>query len=254
MEEKIMIQEFFKTLRKRIVLILSVNILSVTLAGVVSYFFLTPIYQASTQILITQQKYGESQFNSQDIEANLQLINTYNVIIKSPAILSKVIKDLDLDTTPALLEQKIKVNSAQNSQVVDISVEDPEIYKAVDIANTTANVFQKEIRSLMNINNVSILSPAVHSKNPTPIKPNIILNLAIAAVIGMMISVGIVILVEYLNTTIKTERDIEDLLGVPILGLVSPIADKDLKNIKELSSQRGKRDYKYGKKKKKKSS
>jgi capsular polysaccharide biosynthesis protein len=241
MEETISIQEFFKILRKRIVLIVSVSILAVTLAGVVSYFFLTPIYQASTQILITQQKYGEGQFNSQDIEANIQLINTYNVIIKSPAILSKVIKSLDLDTTPDLLEKKIKVNSAQNSQVVDISVEDPELYKAVDIANTTADVFQKEIRTLMNIDNVSILSPAVHLKNSSPLKPNPILNITIAAVIGMMIGVGIAFLLEYLNTTIKTERDIEDLLAVPILGLVSPITDKDLKSKKGLSSRRRKR-------------
>ncbi|WP_421101665.1 YveK family protein, partial [Sporosarcina psychrophila] len=90
MEETISLQDLMKTLRNRLVLIISAVILAVTIAGVVSYLFLTPIYQASTQILVNQEKNEQQQFNSQAIQTDLQLINTYNVIIKSPAILSKV--------------------------------------------------------------------------------------------------------------------------------------------------------------------
>ncbi|MGN7385529.1 YveK family protein [Sporosarcina sp. SAFN-015] len=229
MEETISLQDLFKTLRRRMGLIISTTILAVIIAGVVSYFFLTPIYQASTQILVNQQKAEQQQqFNSQDIQMNLQLINTYNVIITSPAILAKVIENLDLDITPAALKNQITVNSAQNSQVVNVSVQDPEPHKAVDIANTTAEVFQEEVQKLMNVDNVNILSPAVHVENPSPIKPNKMLNMAIAAVIGLMIGVGLAFLLEYLDTTVKTEQDVEELLELPILGLVSTIADKDM--------------------------
>ncbi len=241
MEETISLQDLVKTLRKRLVLIISAVILAVTIAGVVSYLFLTPIYQASTQILVNQEK-SEQQFNSQDIQTNLQLINTYNVIIKSPAILSKVIENLDLDTTPAGLNTKITVNSAQNSQVLNISVEDPEPYVAVDIANTTAEVFQEEIQKLMNVDNVNILSPAVLAENPSPIKPDPILNMAIAAVIGLMLGVGIAFLLEYLDTTVKTEQDAEELLGLPILGLIGTISEKDVQSAKgSVKSRRKKR-------------
>ena len=167
MEETISLQDLFKTLRKRLLLIISAVILAVTIAGVVSYLFLTPIYQASTQILVNQQNTEQQPFNTQDIQTNLQLINTYNQIITSPVILSKVIENLDLDTSPAALKSQITVNSAQNSQVVNVSVQDPEPHIAVDIANTTAEVFQSEIPKLMNVNNVNILSPAVHSENPS---------------------------------------------------------------------------------------
>ncbi|MER2091048.1 MAG: Wzz/FepE/Etk N-terminal domain-containing protein [Sporosarcina sp.] len=242
MEETISLQDLFKTLRKRLLLIISAVILAVTIAGVVSYLFLTPIYQASTQILVNKDKNEQQQFNAQDIQTDLQLINTYNVIITSPAILSKVIENLDLDTTPAALKSKITVNSAQNSQVLDVSVQDPEAYIAVDIANTTAEVFQQEIQKLMNVNNVNILSPAVLAENPSPIKPDPLLNMAIAAVIGLMLGVGIAFLLEYLDTTVKTEEDIEELLGLPILGLVSPIPEKDMPNARTtLKSRRKKR-------------
>lgn len=227
MEETMSLQQLFKTLKKRIVFILSISILAVLITGAISYFFLTPIYSASTQILITQQKYGQNQFNAQDIETNLQLINTYTVIIKSPAILSKVIEEMDLNTTPILLEKNIRVNSEQNSQVVTVSVRDPNAQQAINIANTTAEVFQKEVRTLMNIDNVNILSPAVQIKNPIPIMPNPILYMIIAAIIGLMLGVGIALLVELLDTTVKTEQDIEDVLALPLLGLVSPIKEKD---------------------------
>lgn len=241
MEETISLQDLFKTLKKRAVLILLTMLLAVTVAGVVSFIFLTPIYQASTQILVNQQKVEQNQFNTQDIQANLQLINTYNVIIKSPAILSKVIENLDLDTTPAALNTKITVNSAQNSQVVNVSVQDPEPYMAVDIANTTAEVFQEEIQKLMNVDNVNILSPAVLSDNPSPVKPDPYLNMAIAAVVGLMLGVGIAFLLEYLDTTVKTEQDIEEILDLPILGLVSPITDGDMPNAREALQRRRKK-------------
>ncbi|MDS9472221.1 YveK family protein [Sporosarcina pasteurii] len=230
MEETISLQDLFKTLRKRASLISFMTIIAVALAGIISFSFLTPIYQASTQILVNQTNQENSSLNSQDIQTNLQLINTYNVIIKSSAILTKVIDELDLDESVGSLNGKITVNSAQNSQVVTISVQDEDPAQAVRIANATASVFQAEIVTLMNVDNVNVLAPAEMAEKPSPIKPNPKLNMAIAAVIGLMLGVGIAFLLEYLDTTMKTEQDIEEVLGLPVLGLISPIPDEDLKN------------------------
>lgn len=241
MEETISLQELFKVIKKRLLLIISTFVLAVTIAGIISYFFLTPIYQASTQILINQKEFDQNQFNSQDIDTNLQLINTYNVIIKSPVILSKVIDNLDLNMTPDLLNKKITVNSEQNSQVINVSVEDTDSQKAVDIANMTADVFQEEIQSLMNVDNVNVLSPAINVNDMSPVKPKPILNMAIGAVIGLMLGFGLTFLLEYLDTTVKTEQDIEELLELPILGLISPISYKKIKKTKKSISPNRKR-------------
>ncbi|SDO01045.1 Capsular polysaccharide biosynthesis protein [Psychrobacillus sp. OK028] len=241
MEEAVSLQELFKIIKKRFVLIISILFIVMSIAGVVSYYYLTPIYQASTQILINQKESDQNQFNSQAIDTNLQLINTYNVIIKSPVILSKVINNLNLKTTPDLLYKQINVNSEQNSQVVNVSVQDSDLQQAIDIANMTAKVFQEEIKTLMNVDNVNILSLAVYTKDTQPVKPNSILNVAIAGIIGLMIGIGITFLMEYLNTTIKTEQDIEELLALPILGLISPISPKFLKKSQESKSPNKKR-------------
>nr|MBO2506992.1 capsular biosynthesis protein [Bacilli bacterium] len=226
MEETISLYDIFKVLKKRIVLILSITIISTLAAAIISFYVLTPIYQASTQILVNQKtSEQQNQIQTTDIQTNLQLINTYNVIIKSPVILSKVIEILDLNTTPSALSNQITVSNANNSQVVNISVQDEQAYLAVDIANTVAQVFQEEIKELMNVDNVNILSPAELPENPSPVKPNKMLNMAIALVIGLMVGVGLAFLLEYLDTTIKTEHDVEELLGLPILGFVSKITD-----------------------------
>ncbi len=232
MEETITLQDIFKTLKKRLSLIIILTIIALAISAVVSYFVITPIYQSSTQILINQEKTEVNTFSSQDIETNLQLINTYNVIIKSPAILSLVIDELDLNTTPAALTNKITVNNAEDSQVVNITVQDPDPQRAVDIANKTAQVFQAQIKTLMQVDNVSVLTPAVLGDNPSPVKPDPMLNMAIAAVIGLMLGVGFAFLLEYLDTTVKTEEDIEELLNLPVLGLISNISEKDLQDTK----------------------
>lgn len=232
------ISELLKLIRKRFVLIIGIIVLCTTGAGYASYNFLTPIYEASTQILITQQKDGQTQFNSQDLQLNLQLINTYNVIITSPAILSKVIEDLGLDSTPGDLQMNMRVSNEQNSQVVNISVQDPSLRQAVNIANSTVEVFQEEIKSLLNVDNVKVLSPATYVKKSLPVKPDPILNMAVAALVGLMIGVGITFLLEYLDTTIKSEREVDELFALPILGLVGVISKKEIKRSKKVEKQR----------------
>ena len=79
----------------------------------------------------------------------------------------------------------------QDSQVVNVTVQDPDPQMAANIANTTAEVFQKEIVNLMNIDNVNILAKANIGENPSPVKPQPLLNIAIALVVGLMAGVGL---------------------------------------------------------------
>ena len=241
MEETISLQELGKTLRKRMSLIAILTILAITISGVISYVLITPIYQASTQILINQEKVDATAINPASIQGDLQLINTYNEIIKSPVILDKVVEELDFTSSTGELNSKISVNNAQNSQVVNITVQDPSPQNAVKIANSVASVFQEEIKVLMNVDNVNILSIAQLPNKPTPVKPNPMLNMAIAAVVGLMLGVGIAFLLEYLDTTIKTEQDVEDSLEWPIVGVISPIPDSEMVTTNQSIAQRRKR-------------
>ncbi|PFP30859.1 capsular biosynthesis protein [Bacillus sp. AFS073361] len=229
MEETISLKELLQTLRKRLSLILSITFIAVLISGVVSYFFLTPIYQASTQLLVNQSKNDQSTYQYNEVQTNLQLINTYNVIIKSPAILEKVIKDLNLDMTVKELNEKITVQNEKDSQVVNLSVQDMSASNAAKIANKTAAVFQEEIVKIMNVDNVSILAKATVVDDSSPIKPRPLLNIAIALVVGLMAGVGLAFLLEYLDNTVKDEQEIEKLLGLPVLGVIATMDHSQMK-------------------------
>lgn len=228
MEETISLKEVFAALKKRIILILSITIIAVTLSGVISYYLLTPIYAASTQILVNQEKSERINYSAADVQTNLQLINTYNVIIKSPVILDEVIKELDLNLSAKQLNERITVGSEKDSQVVNISVQNEDPKMAAEIANTTASVFQKKIAEIMNVDNVSILASADVRGGEKPISPQPMLNMMIALVVGLMLGFGLALLLEYFDHTVKSEKDVEKVLGLPILGVVSVIEDSKL--------------------------
>lgn len=160
MGESTSLKEILSTLTKRILLIMIVTAAATAAGGLISFFALTPIYENSTQILVNQSKNERKEVQFNDVQTNLQLINTYNVIIKSPAILDEVIKEMGLSMTSQELNDKITVSSEQDSQVVNISVRDENAETAAHIANTIASVFQDKITSIMNVDNVSILSKA----------------------------------------------------------------------------------------------
>lgn len=219
------------TIKKHLRLIILIPIVAVVVSALASYLLLTPIFQSSTQILVNQTN-GDQQISQNEIRTNIEIINTYTEIIREPIILDKVIEEASLTESVSQLRGMISVSPQNNSQVVRISVDHEQPAQAALIANTVAEVFQREIVEIMNIDNVHILSYAEVGDSPSPVAPNPTLNMAIAFVVGLMAAVGVAFLLEYLDTTVKTEKDVEDLTELPILGIVS--------NMDNVMSKKGK--------------
>lgn len=243
MEEPISLKEVFRVIRKWLWLIVSLTLGAGLIAAIISFYFLKPLYQNSSQFLVNQNTPNLSgELTENDVRTNVELINTYKVIIQSPRILDRVADELDLAISSEKLAEKTDVSSAESSQVVTVQATDPDPKLAAAIANTTVQIFQKEIHQLMNVNNVNILSEAELSPKPEPVAPNKGMNIAIAMVLGAMVAGGIAFLREYLDNTIKTESDIERTLQIPVLGVISHVKDKEMlrnqeaqadKNLKE---------------------
>lgn len=231
MEESISLKELFQVLKKRLGMIIALSLVAAVISGIFTVFVVTPEYAVSTQFLVSQRDTDQTEtIQSADIRTNLELINTYNVIIKSSRILENVRDELNLDLSATALSNKISVTNENQSQVVTVQVTDTDPFRAERIANTTVSVFQEEIFVLMNVDNVNVLNLADAGTNPQPVSPNLTMNIAIAFVLGAMIGVGISFLLEYLDTTIKTEEDIENILGISVIGTVSHIGEEDLNN------------------------
>ncbi|MBU5594384.1 capsular biosynthesis protein [Amphibacillus sp. MSJ-3] len=239
MDETITITEIAQIIRKRLGLILGLTFGAALISGLFTLFFITPTYQADSQFLVNQnQSQVDSTAELNDIRTNIELINTYSVIIKSNRVLDEVIDELNLAMTSGTLSEKLSVSNENNSQVVTVSATDSDPEMAVEIANTTVNVFKNQIGELMNKDNVNILNAAELPDDPTPVSPNTLLNVAIAFVLGAMVGIGLAFLLEFIDTSIKTEADIDHTLGIPVIGIVSKISEKDLLNTQNPSMVR----------------
>lgn len=226
MEEEISLVELFAIIKKRLALIINLTLLGLLVVAIYTFFIATPEYSSTAQLLAnrTQQ---EEMIQQADINTNIQLINTYKDIIQGPVILDEVREEMNLDLTHGALAGKINIASENNSQVFSIRVNDTDPYVAAEIANTTALVFQENVQDIMNVDNVTIISPA--EANLSPVSPNNTLNLAIGLVLGMMIGVGLAFLLEFLDNTVKDDRFIVEELGWTNLGLISEMSADDLK-------------------------
>ena len=178
MDSSISIVEIINMLKKQWKLMVAITIVAVAISVIISNFVITPVYQTSTQILVNQKDSG-NQIDITLMQSNVDLISTYSMIIKSPAILDKVIEKLELPETVEQLNTQISINSQENSQVFYLIVEDNNPGRAVEIANSITETFQKEIKGIMNVDNVNILAKAELKENPIPIKPNHMLNISL---------------------------------------------------------------------------
>ena len=225
MTETINIEQLWQILKKNLLMILSLAVVFAIGSALITYFLITPKYQASTQILVNQKE-QQGQIQVQEVQTNLQLINTYNEIIKTPAILDKVIDNLKLEGESANLASKVNVTNQQQSQVINVTVTDVEQAEAVKIVNEISKVFQDEIENIMNVDNVSILTKAEKSENPTPVSPKPLVNIAIAFILGALLGLAIAFLREFLDKSVKNEDDVAQHIGLPVLGSIPAFKQK----------------------------
>lgn len=228
MEELKSLQDMIKILKKRAGLIVSLTVMAMLVSGAVTYFLIDPVYESTTQVLVSSSDLGEADLNNENLQTDLQLITTYSDIMKSPAILRKVKEGLGLQQSIGELNEDITVTRSSDSQVVNITVQAPNAVDAVKISNTTAETVISEIPKLMDVENISVLSPAVLGDNQEPASPNLLLNMALAALAGLLIGISTAFLLEYVNGEIRDKQDVEMMLGIPVLGLIPLIARNEV--------------------------
>ena len=219
MEETIDLREYFAIIKKRFWIIGLISVIAMVISGVISFFVLSPVYEAKSTLIVNTEKNEETQMITGDqFSVSQKLAVTYGEIIKSRAVLESVISNLKLDSEYEDLVEKITVSPVKDTQIISISVQDTNPKKARDIANEIPKVFEKEVKRITKANDIQVIDKAILPENP--IKPNKIMNVAIAAVLGMMIGLFVVFVLEYLDNKIKTPQDVEKHLDLPILGVI----------------------------------
>ena len=220
MEETIDLREYFFILKKKMWLIALSAIVFGLISGIISFFVLQPVYEANTSLIVNKETENEitQMTTSDDLNFVQKLALTYGEIIKSRTVITSTIKKLNLDMTYEELSSAVSVTNVDNTQIIKISVQDTDPIRAARICNTIPQIFSTEVQRVVKASGVEVIDTAIIPENP--VKPNKMMNIAIAMVLGVMVSVFVIFLLEALNTKIKEPKDIEEKLGIPVLGVV----------------------------------
>ena len=211
-----------KTLWKRKFSIVLVALVFAIAAFGYSAFLAKKEYQSTSRIyVVSRQNQDNNALTNSDLQAGSYLVKDYREIILSQNVLSQAIEELKLDMTPSELSKKISVSVPTDTRILSITAKDGDPKEAARIANGLRNVAAEKIISVTKVSDVTTLDEAEVPQSPS--SPNIRRNVLLGFIAGAGLMVVLLVVVEVLDDRVKRPEDIEELMGLTLLGIVPDI-------------------------------
>ena len=222
--EEIDLGELFSYFVQRIYIII-IAVLVCLICGITYTVFLKePLYKSDVNVIVVSKEKETSSALQSEIIANQKLAATYRELVESRRILKEVIKNLELKYSVRELQEMITVENVNETEIIRITVNSKSAMEAKMIANETAEIFEKEMVDIYNLENVSIIDKAELASSPYNV--NLIKDSVIYFALGLVLSCGIIFVIYYFDNTIKSVEQIEKHLGIPVIGTVPSVGKK----------------------------
>lgn len=187
----------------------------------ISVYKIKPIYKADITVYVISKNgsANDNPLSYNDIMVNREMIKDYPNLLISKKVTSGTIEKLGIgDLTPEELAKKLSIKTSNDTNVFVITVSDNSAERAKEIANTVGEVFITTVKDLTNQNNINIVDSAELPLHPENISRynNIFLSL----IVSLLGSIGIIVLIEYKDNTIKTMDQVERKLGYRVIGII----------------------------------
>ena len=221
-EQVISLSEIFEALKKRWIMIVAITLTATIISGIISFFVIDPVYEASTKVFVGKEENDNAAYNSSEINMYQQLLQTYAQAIKTKDLVNRAISGLKYDGLEARnVVESLTVNPISNTKILQIKYQSKDPNEAKDVLKSVTDEFIVTAKELVPNGNVRIIEEVELPQNP--VSPNKKMNIAIAFLLGLMVSVGLVFLLEYLDNTYKNKDQLEKELGIPVLGAIPDI-------------------------------
>ena len=210
-----------RTIWRKKFLILLTAILTTGLAFAYSAFLVTPQYDSTTSLYVVNQSSDNGAgITNQDLQAGSFLVKDYKEIILSQDVLKNVTTTLGITDD---IKEKITVNIPVDTRILSITVRDSDPNQAATIANTLRDEAAKKIIEVTKVSDVTTLEAALPAEKPST--PQTKRNLVLGFIVGAFLATALVLVLEVLDDRVKRPQDIEEGLGMTLLGVV-PQAEK----------------------------
>lgn len=221
-EIEIDLREFFLVFLDHLKMIVLSTVIMGAIAFVISRFILTPEYESTSQLYVLTK--STSITSLADVQMGTSLTNDYMVVVKGRPVAEQVIENLKLKENYEEFLSKVTLNNPADSRILEISVRDTDPKRAKEIADELAKVSSVFIAEKMDQDSPTLIQKGYADGDP--ITPNIMRNVIRGGVIGFLLALGIVVVSYLLNDSIMSSEDIEEKLGLHMLGSL-PLEEKE---------------------------
>ncbi len=215
-EVEIDLREIFYLLMGNIRAIFLAMLVGAVILGVYHTFLVKPSYRADAEIYITNT---DSMITFSDLQLSAALTDDYAQIIRSRTVLNQVIRQLQLDLDYEQLRKLVEVNNPDSTHIIQIYVTCDDLELSRNIANALLNISVRQIYQIIGSSEPTVIDYS-EAKAVENVTPSILKYMLIGAVIGAFLVCAMLIIRMLMNTTMKTEEDIDKYLSLPVLAAI----------------------------------
>lgn len=213
--------ELLNLLKKRMKLVVTLPIVLALAVGVFSFVVLSDTYTStvSMYVLVNQGESSNTSLQS-DLSASQMVTNDVATLLESDRVVNGTASDLGLKNLNAF---KISIENTTTSRVITLSVTGTNPQTTADVASKMASKVSDVAREVMNVESVNVVDSAQVPESPSG--PNRVLYIAVGFLAGLFIAVAIVVIDDMLNIKIRGQEDLEELLGIPVIGRIPAVKE-----------------------------
>lgn len=216
--EVIDLTEILSAVRQHLLELIFVTLAAALVGFTTSKFLMTPKYDSSALMIVNTRQDVNANVTSDQINSATKLVSTYSIIIKSDTVLQQVIDNLGLNLTYAKLNKRVTVAAVDDTQVMKITVQSDSPEWARQVCEQIITVAPDVIKEAVEAGSVKVISnPSLATE---PVSPNIMKNTMLAAAVGFVLVIGIIVLQVLLDNKINTEEDVTKYLDMTVLGVI----------------------------------
>ncbi|WP_329739875.1 YveK family protein [Enorma massiliensis] len=209
--------ELLTLLRKHLKLVIMLPIVCMAAMGLASVLMMNDTYTATTDMYVLASSEGSNSSSalSSDLSASQMLTNDVATLLQSDRVMSDAADQLGL---PNLRGYDITVTSESTTRVITLQVTSSDAQGSANVANALADCVSNVAQEVMNVESVNVIDEAPTPEAPSG--PNRMLYVAVAAMAGLFAAVAIVVLMDVIDTRVRSAEDVEELLELPVIGRI----------------------------------
>lgn len=231
------LQDFVRLLRTRWVTV-CVTVVLVLLASIAYSLLTTPLYQASTRLFVSTTSGSSPSDVYQGNRFSQERVVSYSELLMGETLAQRTVDKLDLDMSAQQLQGNVKASAKLDTVLINVHVLDSSPVRARDIANTLSDEFVAMVRELETPENgaspdARVVVEQRASIPDEPVIPQTKRNIAVGLVLGIVLGIGLAVLRDLLDNTVKGRSTLEEITGTGIVGSI-PL-DKERRKVAAIS-------------------